>query len=72
MELGTEEERPNYLGLARSLPGVFILVAPLIGGSVVTWFGYQSMFLFAVVFAVIGVGYLISVRERKHNQPVIS
>jgi MFS family permease len=32
MELGPDDERPIYIGLARTIPGFVILVAPIIGG----------------------------------------
>jgi len=65
MGLGPEAERPIYLGLARSIPGVFILIAPLIGGSLVEWVGYRVMFLVALAFGLLGVTFLVQVRERK-------
>ena len=64
MELGDEKDRPIYIGLSRSIPGVLILIAPLIGGSLVSWVGYQSMFLVAIGFTLAGFLFLTRVKER--------
>lgn len=66
MELGSEEDRPVYMGLSRSIPGVFILIAPLIGGAIVGWLGYQNMFLIALIFVLGGIILLTGV----HNSVV--
>jgi len=65
MELGPNEQRPIYIGLARTLPGVFILIAPLIGGFIVGQFSYQSMFFVALLFSLCGILLLLSVKDRK-------
>jgi MFS family permease len=65
MELGTEEDRPTYLGLARTIPGIFILIAPIIGGTLVNWIGYRMMFVIAIFMTVVGIIYLLLLRERK-------
>jgi len=67
MELGTEANRPIYLGLARSVPGVVILIAPLIGGVIITLVGYRIMFLVALIFSMVGIWFLSRVKERKHQ-----
>ena len=64
MELGTEKDRPLYIGLARSIPGVFILIAPIIGGIIVQWAGYQNMFLVALIFYFIAILFVFQVHER--------
>ena len=67
MELGPEENRPIYLGLARTIPGVFILIAPIIGGAVVTWAGYQVMFLVALTLTLIGSLFLLRVSRHRRR-----
>jgi MFS family permease len=47
------ENRPTYIGLANSIPGVAGAVAPLIGGWFTGLISYQAMF---VLSAIIGVG----------------
>jgi MFS family permease len=64
MELGREEERPSYIGLARSLPGIFVLIAPILGGILIEWLGYQPMFLIAVTLLIVSMFFLYRVHER--------
>jgi MFS family permease len=56
MEFGSEAERPTYIGMSKTLIGPFILIAPLIGGWLVTLWGYQAMFLTALILSVIAFG----------------
>jgi len=65
MELGSEEDRPLYLGLARSIPGVFVLLAPIIGGVLVEWTGYWTMFLTSLVLFTISIVLILRVCEFK-------
>ncbi len=64
MELGSEEERPIYIGLARSIPGIVILIAPIMGGVLIEWVGYQPTFLIAILFLVLSIGILYRVKEQ--------
>ena len=52
MEFGTEENRPTYIGMSKTLTGPFFLLAPIIGGSLIQFWGYNSMFLAALILAV--------------------
>jgi MFS family permease len=65
MGLGPEGERPIYLGLVRSIPGVFVLIAPLIGGTLVEWVGYQAMFIVALGFGLVGMAFVLQVKNPK-------
>lgn len=65
MELGPDDQRPIYIGLARTLPGFFILISPLIGGLIVQQFSYQTMFFVALIFSVCGIVFLLGVKDRK-------
>jgi len=56
MEFSTEVDRPTYIGMSKTLTGPFFLVAPIIGGALVKLWGYQSMFLVALVFSVFAFG----------------
>ncbi len=55
MGLGPESERSLYLGLVRTIPGLFVLIAPLIGGAIVEVVNYPVMFLVALVLGLVGV-----------------
>ena len=52
MEFGSEEDRPTYIGMSKTLTGPFFLIAPLIGGSLIQIWGYNSMFLAALILAI--------------------
>jgi MFS family permease len=56
MEFGDEAERPTYIGMSKTLTGPFLLVAPVIGGGLVKLWGYQNMFLAALVFSILAFG----------------
>jgi len=53
MEFGKEADRPTYIGMSKTLIGPFLLVSPIIGGGIVKLWGYQSMFLTALVISLI-------------------
>lgn len=53
MEFGKEADRPTYIGMSKTLIGPFLLVAPIIGGGIVKLWGYQSMFLTALIISMI-------------------
>jgi len=53
MEFGSEEDRPTYIGMSKTLTGPFFLLAPIIGGSLIQFWGYKSMFLAALILSVI-------------------
>jgi MFS family permease len=53
MEFGSEKDRPTYIGMSKTLTGPFFLVAPIVGGSLIQFWGYNSMFLAALILSVI-------------------
>jgi len=53
MEFGTPEERPTYMGLANTIPGLFSAVAPLLGGWIAAQTGYGGLFVIAMVFSMV-------------------
>ncbi len=53
MEFSHPEDRPTYIGLANTLPGLFSAVAPLLGGWIATQAGYRGLFLTAAGLSVI-------------------
>jgi MFS family permease len=52
-EFTDAENRPTYIGLANTIPGVAGAVAPLIGGLLVAAVSYQAMFILAAVIGVL-------------------
>ncbi|OQB26588.1 MAG: Major Facilitator Superfamily protein [Chloroflexi bacterium ADurb.Bin180] len=47
MEFSHPDDRPTYIGLANTLPGLFSAVAPLLGGWIAARAGYTMLFLVA-------------------------
>ena len=63
-EFTDAENRPTYIGLANTIPGVVVSVAPLIGGWLAGAMSYRSMFIFsAIIGAVSWVLLHFAVRE---------
>ncbi len=58
------ENRPTYIGLANTIPGVASAIAPLIGGWLAGAVSYQWMFALTALIAVVSWGLLrFTVRE---------
>jgi len=64
MEFTGPENRPTYIGLANTIPGVAATIAPLIGGWLVGAVNYQWMFILSAIIAAASLGLLrFTVRE---------
>ncbi|HNW95024.1 MAG TPA: MFS transporter [Anaerolineaceae bacterium] len=63
MELGEEKLRPTYLGMARSLTGIFVLVAPVFAGALVEAFGYNVMFTVCLALTLLGAAIISRVKD---------
>jgi MFS family permease len=70
-EFTEAENRPTYIGLANTIPGVAGSVAPLIGGWLAGAISYRSMFILSAIIGVAGWVLLhFTVREpRTENSP---
>jgi MFS family permease len=67
MEFGPESERPTYVGLARTVTGPALLLAPLAAGVILEAADYPTMFGVSLVFAVSGLALLwLRVVEPRH------
>lgn len=53
MEFGEEANRPTYIGMSKTLTGPFLLIAPIIAGWLVNFWGYQSMFIISLIVSII-------------------
>jgi len=63
-EFTDPDNRPTYIGLANTLPGIAGGIAPLIGGALVGLVSYQAMFILSAVIGVAGWALLrFAVRE---------
>ncbi|MGC9394124.1 MAG: MFS transporter [Anaerolineae bacterium] len=72
-EFTDAENRPTYIGLANTIPGVAGAIAPLIGGWLAGAMSYQAMFVFAAIVGVLSWVLLrFAVHEpRKLNSPAV-
>ena len=70
-EFTDAENRPTYIGLANTIPGIIGAIAPMIGGWMVGAVSYRAMFILAALFGAAGWALLrFAVREpRKAAQP---
>ncbi len=62
------ENRPTYIGLANTLPGVAAAIAPLLGGWLAATVSYPAMFTLAAVIGVLSwIMLRFMVREPRHE-----
>ena len=57
-EFTEAENRPTYIGLSNTIPGIAGALAPLIGGWLASAFNYQVMFVLSAVIGVLSWGLL--------------
>jgi MFS family permease len=68
-EFTDPENRPTYIGLANTIPGIASGIAPLLGGWLAGTVNYKVLFITAAVIAVISFALLtFSVREPRKVQ----
>jgi MFS family permease len=66
-EFTEADNRPTYIGLANTIPGIVGGIAPLIGGWLAGAVSYQAMFILSAVIGVVGWALLrFGVREPRH------
>jgi MFS family permease len=72
MEFSSVEDRPSYIGMANTIPGVAAALAPLFGGWLASVAGYPVMFGLAAGVGLAGFGMLRwSVREPRFAGPAL-
>jgi len=52
MEFTSPDDRPTYMGLASTVPGLFAVIAPMIGGWIASRTSYRMTFLSAMVLSL--------------------
>ena len=68
MEIGDERLRPTYLGMARTLTGGFLLLAPVLSGWLVQSFNYLVMFAVSFGFVVVSTVLMTTVKDRPRKR----
>ena len=71
MEFGTAEERPTYVGLARTITAPFLAIAPLLGGLIAQFTSYRMLMLAALPFAALSL-YLLHWHVQEPRRMVLS
>jgi MFS family permease len=70
LEFTGAENRPTYIGLANTVPGVAGSIAPLLGGWMAGAFSYQAMFIISVLTGVVSLAVMhFAVRDPRHLPP---
>jgi MFS family permease len=69
-EFTEPENRPTYIGMANTLPGISGALAPLLGGWLAVVMDYRFMFILSAFFAAAGWAVLrFMVREPRKGKP---
>jgi MFS family permease len=70
-EFTDAENRPTYIGLANTIPGIAGSIAPLIGGWLVGAVSYKSMFILSFIIGIISWALLrFTVHEPRKMNPI--
>lgn len=73
LEFTAPKDRPTYIGLANTLPGIASSLAPLIGGLIAQIAGYAPMFLISSLIGLLSFGVLRwKVREPRAAQQTVA
>jgi MFS family permease len=67
LELAPPIERAIYVGAANGAVGLAVFLSPL-GGAIVDWLGFESLFLFSLAWSLIAVVLSLSLEEPR-NEP---
>ena len=73
LELATEEQRPLFIGLSNTLTAPALL-APLLGGWLVSLWSYEAVFVLALLFGILALFASLGLKEPKlesHPEPYI-
>ena len=52
LEFSAPEDRPTYIGLGNSTTGIFNAIAPLLGGLLASWVGFQPLFVISLLITL--------------------
>ena len=69
LEVAPRERRPLYIGFMNSMTFPFML-SPILGGAIVSLFGYRTLFIIGGLSAIVGWIISIKLSEPRHTAPV--
>jgi MFS family permease len=70
-EFCSAADRPTYIGLTNTLLSPVTSLAPLFGGWLAGWLGFQPMFALAAIFATIGAVLLATLVREPRRLPML-
>jgi MFS family permease len=71
LEFSAPQDRPTYIGLASTVPGIAGAVAPMIAGGLATFTGYPALFLASALISALAFGMMRwGVRDPRHVGPL--
>ena len=71
LEFSAPQDRPTFIGLASTMPGLAGMIAPLLAGTLAGMLGYPLLFLIATLLAISAFGMMKwLVRDPRHLQGV--
>ncbi|MDD4578150.1 MAG: hypothetical protein PHS75_06340, partial [Anaerolineaceae bacterium] len=59
---------PTYLGMARTLTGAFLLLAPILSGWLVQRYSYLVMFTVSLGFVILATILMATVKDRPRRR----
>ncbi len=68
MEFSSPDDRPTYLGLANTIPGLFSAIAPVIGGAIASVAGYRAAFLAAAACGMAALALMRTIVREPRRQ----
>jgi MFS family permease len=72
MEFCAPENRPTYIGMANTIPGIASSLAPLLGGLLAGSFGYLPVFILSGLFGVAGLSLLRLWVQEPRKQAIVA
>ncbi len=67
LEFSAPQDRPTYIGLASTVPGIAGALAPMVAGGLATFTGYPALFLASALISALAFGMMRwGVRDPRH------
>jgi MFS family permease len=68
LHFGSEHERPVYIGMANTLVAPSTIAAPVIGGLLADFAGFEVTFWTGFAFWLVTIGYLVTLKDPARNK----
>lgn len=67
LEFGRDDQKPAYIGLSNTLTAPSTLLAPVLGGLLADYAGYQATFLLSGIASVVTMLLILQIPEESHR-----